>query len=72
MATAVKPRIESGRIRMASAAIFISILLDLLAQILRRASNHQPGDEDREDGEDQQAVEAGADAAEDDLAELRC
>ena len=44
--------------------------LDLLAQVLRRAADHQPGDEDGDDGEDQHAVEAGADAAEDHLAEL--
>ena len=57
---------------MASDAIFISILLDLLAQVFRRAADHQPGDEDREDGEDEQAIEAGADTAKDDLAQLRC
>ena len=43
--------------------------LDLLAEIFRRAADHQPGDEHREDGEQQHAVETGADAAEDDLAE---
>jgi hypothetical protein len=44
--------------------------LDLLAEIFRRAADHQAGDEDREDDEQQHAVEAGADAADDDLAEL--
>ena len=44
--------------------------LDLLAEILRRAADHQPGDEHGDDDEQQHAVEAGADAAEDDLAEL--
>ena len=44
--------------------------LDLLADIFRRAADHQSGDEDRDDHEQQHAVEAGADAANDDLAEL--
>jgi hypothetical protein len=44
--------------------------LDLLAEILGRAADHQPGDEHRDDGEQQHAVEARADAADDDLAEL--
>ena len=44
--------------------------LDLLAQVFRRAADHQPGDEDGDDGKDQHPVEAGADAAEDDFAEL--
>ena len=44
--------------------------LDLLAEILGRAADHQPGDEDREDHEHHHAVEARADAAEDDFARL--
>src|SRR5262245_11187138 len=44
--------------------------LDLLAEILRGAAHHEPGHEDRDDGEDQHAVEARADAAVDHLAEL--
>ncbi len=32
--------------------------LDLLADIFGRAPDHQAGDEDREDGEQQEAVEA--------------
>ena len=44
--------------------------LDFLADVFRRAADHQAGDEDREDDEQQHAVEAGADAADDDLAEL--
>ena len=44
--------------------------LDLLADIFGRAPDHQAGDEDRDDDEQQHAVHAGADAAEDDLAEL--
>ena len=43
--------------------------LDLLAEILRRAADHQPGDEDREHDEDEHPVKPGADAAEDDFAE---
>ena len=45
--------------------------LDLLAQVLGRAADHEPGDEDRQDGaQDEHPVEAGADAAGRDLAEL--
>src|SRR5215207_4287259 len=43
--------------------------LDLLAQILGRSADHQPGDEHRQDGEDQHAVEARTDTAGADLAE---
>jgi hypothetical protein len=44
--------------------------LDLLAQVFGRAADHQAGDEHRQHGEDQHAVQAGADAAEDHFAEL--
>ena len=44
--------------------------LDLLAEVLRRAPDHQAGDEHRDDREHQHAVQARADAAEDHLAEL--
>ncbi len=44
--------------------------LDLLAEVLRGAADHEARHEDRDDGEDEHAVEPGADAAEDDLAEL--
>ena len=43
--------------------------LDLLAQELGRASDHEAGDEHREDGEADHAVQAAAHAAEDDLAQ---
>ena len=43
--------------------------LDLLAQVLRRAADHQAGDEHRQDDEDEDAVHPGADAAEDHLAQ---
>ncbi len=43
--------------------------LDLLAQVFRGPADHQPGDEDRDDGEGQHGVETGADPAEDDLAQ---
>ncbi len=43
---------------------------DLLADIFGRAADHQPGDEHREDGEEQEAVDARADAADDDFAKL--
>ena len=42
--------------------------LDLLAEELRRAPDHQAGDEDAEDDEQQHRVQARADAAPDDLA----
>ena len=44
--------------------------LDLLAEIFGRATDHQASDEDRDDRHHQEAVEAGADAAGQDLAEL--
>src|SRR5438876_2362163 len=44
--------------------------LDLLAQVLGGASDHQAGNEDGENHEDQHPVHSGADPAEDDLAEL--
>src|SRR3954470_17611471 len=44
--------------------------LDLLADILRRAADHQACHEDRKHDEQQHAIEAGADAADDDFAEL--
>jgi hypothetical protein len=44
--------------------------LDFLADIFRRAADHQSGDEDRQHDEQQHAVKPGADAADDDLAEL--
>ena len=43
---------------------------DLFADILRRAAHHQARDEDRDDDEEQHAVHAGSDAADDDFAEL--
>ena len=44
--------------------------LDLLAQVLGGAPDHQAGDEHRQEHHHQHSVEAGADAAEDHLAEL--
>ncbi len=46
------------------------LLLDLLAEIFGRAADHQTGEKDGQDGIHQHAVETGADAAEDDFAEL--
>ena len=43
---------------------------DLLADVFGRAADHQAGDEDRDDGVEQDAVEARAHAAEDDFAGL--
>ena len=42
---------------------------ELLAQVLRGAPDHQPGQEHRDDGEHQDAVQAGPDPARRDLAE---
>ena len=47
-------------------------LLDLLSQVFRRAPHHQPGNEHRENGVEQNAVETRADAAEDDFAGHGC
>ena len=44
--------------------------LDFLADVFRRTTDHQAGDENRENDEQQHAVHARADAADDDLAEL--
>src|SRR5579859_1185120 len=44
--------------------------LDLLADIFRCTADHQAGDKDRQHHEQQHAVHAGADAANDDLTEL--
>src|ERR1039457_5965419 len=44
--------------------------LDLLAKVLGSAPDHEARDEDREDDEEEHSVEARADAAENDLAEL--
>ena len=41
------------------------LLLDLLADVFRRAADHQAADEDGDDRIDQHAVEAGAHSAED-------
>src|ERR1019366_1635729 len=46
------------------------LLLDLLSEILRRAAHHQSGDEYRQNGEQQDAVESGSDAAEHHFAQL--
>src|SRR5262249_50697914 len=46
------------------------LLLDFLADVLRRPADHQPGDEDAEDGVKEHSVETSADAAEDDLVGL--
>ena len=44
--------------------------LDFLAEIFRRAADHQTRDEDGEHDEDEHSVESGADAAENDFAKL--
>src|SRR6266566_1572108 len=43
------------------------LALDLLAQVLRRTPHHEAGDEDRDDGEVEHAVESCADTSKDDL-----
>ena len=72
MAIAVKPRMRERQDQDGERRHLDLVLLDLLAQIFGRAPDHQAGDEDREDGEDDQAIETRANAAEDDLAKLRC
>src|SRR5450755_1726653 len=44
--------------------------LDFFADIFRRAPDHEAGDENRDDDEQQHAVKAGTDTADNDLAEL--
>ena len=55
---------------MASIAIFTSLASIFLPRYSGVRPTIRPGDEHRDDGEQQHAVEARADAAEDDLAEL--
>ena len=55
---------------MASIAILTSLASIFLPTYSGVRPDHQPGDEHRDDDEQQHAVEAGADAADDDLAEL--
>ena len=71
-ATAAKSRMLAGEIKQGQAGHLDLEALDLLAQVLRRAAHHQPGDEHGQDGVHQHAVEPGADPAEDDLAGGRC
>jgi hypothetical protein len=52
-----------------SMASFTSLGLDLLAEILRRAADHESGDEDGEHDKDEHAVKTCADTADDDFAE---
>ncbi len=54
----------------ASMAIFDFLALDLLAEIFRGASDHQAGNENGDDGEQEHSVEAGSDAAKNDLSRL--
>ena len=55
---------------MASMAILTSLASIFLPTYSGVRPDHQAGDEHRDDDEQQHAVEAGADAADDDLAEL--
>ena len=68
VAIAVQKSAISGVIRMPSETSLISSRLDLLAQVLRRAPDHQAADEDRQQHVEQDRVKAGADATEDHLA----
>ncbi len=44
--------------------------LDFLTEVFRRATDHEPGDEHRNQRKDQQSIEPAADAAEDDFSQL--
>ena len=55
---------------MASMVILTSLASSFLPSIFGRAADHQPGHEHGHDDEQQHAVEPGADAADDDLAQL--
>ena len=69
-ASPVPIRMATGVARQTSTAIFISRGSIFLPRYSGRAPDHQPGDEDGENGKADHAVETAADAAEDDLAEL--
>ena len=62
-------RMTTGSVWKYSAAYFISTGRDLLAEVLRRPADHQPGHEHRDDGQDEEAVHASTDAAGGDLTE---
>ena len=72
VASAVKPRIDNGRHQEREHGHLDLARLDLLAEIFRSAPDHQSGDEDGDHREEQHAVEARADAADNDLAKLEC
>ncbi len=60
-----RPSTSSGTASVPSDHELDLARLDLLAQVLRRAADHQAGDEDGQQDEQQHPVEARADAAED-------
>ena len=64
----MKPRMQSVRIEDREHRELDLVRLDLLAEVLGRAADHEARDEDRQDDEEEHAVETGADAADDDLA----
>ena len=64
-AIAVPTSTSDGGIRIDERRHLHLVGLDLLAEVLGRAADHQPGDEHRDDREHEHAVEARADAAED-------
>ena len=68
--TAVIPRIDAGNDEHVEHRHLDLARLDLLAEVFRRAADHQAGDEHREHDHHEHAVEPGADAAEHHLAEL--
>ena len=59
----------TGIVRTLSETSFISRLVIFLREVLRGAAHHQPGHEDRQDRQDEHAVEAGPDPAGSHLAE---
>ena len=67
---AEKPRIASGKISNASIAELHFPGFDLLAEIFRRAADHQTCDEHCDDGEHEHAVKARTGAARQHFAEL--
>ena len=69
-AIAVKTSMASGRQRMASTAILTSLASIFLPRYSGVRPTIRPAMKIGEDDEHQDAVEAGADAADDDLAEL--
>ena len=68
IAQAAKPRMSIGKNEQCQHRHLHVVGLDFFAEIFRRASDHQAGDENREHDKHEHPVEAGADSANNDFA----